>query len=84
MKSRERDRPNGIAGIDDAIGTGAIDDVFKNRVIARIHACARAMLADVTRTWESCGKASCARSGRCRGSACGFERWDETKRVFGR
>ena len=84
MRHRERDRPNVIAGIDGAAGTGAIDAAFKNRLLARIHACARAMLVDVTRTWESCGKARCARARRCRGSACGLERWDETKRVFER
>ena len=48
-------------------------DELKRSVIERVSRCARAMASELERSWETCGKASCARSGRCRGFACGLK-----------
>ncbi len=43
---------------------------LKQRTRDRMARCVRAMYAAIEREWETCGKASCARSRRCRGLAC--------------
>jgi len=50
---------------------------FKRSLIARMRRCAEMIVAKIERSWEHCGKASCARSRRCRGFACEVETGDD-------
>ena len=46
-----------------------IDDI-RRRAIEGIDRCRRKLLIALSRDYQHCGKASCARSRRCRGFAC--------------
>jgi hypothetical protein len=46
-----------------------IEDI-RQRVIDGIDRCRRKILIALNRDYQHCGKASCARSRRCRGFAC--------------
>ena len=45
-------------------------EAIRERIIASAMRCIRMQLIALGRDWERCGKASCARTRRCRGFAC--------------
>ena len=45
-------------------------ETIRERIIASAMRCIRMQLIALGRDWERCGKASCARTRRCRGFAC--------------
>ena len=69
MKMSNRDTTR--ADIDaDADETDEPLDDIKRRAFEGVERCIRLMFAAINRDFETCGKASCARSRRCRNSAC--------------
>jgi hypothetical protein len=52
-------------------------ETIRERIIASAMRCIRMQLIALGRDWERCGKASCARTRRCRGFACEPEVGDD-------
>ncbi len=61
---------NELDGDNVAAGMKFTTEYLKQHLQERLLRCVEMMLASISRDWESCGKASCARSRRCRGFVC--------------
>jgi hypothetical protein len=68
-----------MAATHDDIGDTpqpAIDQAGRRRALAALERALQTMLAGLSRDHQRCGKAACARSRRCRGTACEPDRED--------
>jgi hypothetical protein len=50
--------------------TGDTLEHTRRRTLERMHRCLSRLLGAVARDWQSCGKAACLRSRRCRRLVC--------------